>query len=119
MTDQSGEVVKAIVAHSQWKQYLKKAIETGSSEFKPAVVGSDNQCEFGKWFYALPAAQRSSAQATKIKELHASFHKEAAQILTQALTGHKEDAQMAMGFKSSFAKISGELVNCLTDWKEN
>jgi len=41
-------ITKGIGAHGMWKQRIIDAINKGESEWTPAIVAQDNQCEFGK-----------------------------------------------------------------------
>lgn len=116
--DLSQEIDKAIAAHSAWRQRLNVAISDGSSDFSVENVKLDNRCEFGKWFYGLPAAQRDSEHGRKIQELHAAFHVETARILALALAGQKDKARESMAAGSEFQSISGKLVISLTRWKQ-
>ncbi len=45
------KVSAAIKAHFAWFDKFRSAIDSGKSEFIPAMVAKDNQCEFGKWIY--------------------------------------------------------------------
>ena len=77
----SSNVVRAIAAHAKWKFYLRQAIETGTSEWTVAEVRPDNQCEFGKWLLALPRGDRDPKHWDAVRQLHAEFHEEAAEVL--------------------------------------
>jgi hypothetical protein len=112
------EVTKALAAHSMWKARLKGAIQTGKSDKTPEQLGVDNGCDFGKWFYSLPVGERNSELTKKIQALHASFHKEAAVILRQALSGHKSEAEKHLGDGSEFDKVSTDLTLALSTWKK-
>ncbi|MFZ1977091.1 MAG: CZB domain-containing protein [Bacteroidota bacterium] len=115
----SSSINKAIVAHTAWKIRLARAIETGSLEFTPEKINSDNLCDFGKWLYNLSASDRASSHYKIVQLLHAAFHKEAAIIVRLALAGRKTEAQENMTFlRGAFAKTSAELVIAMVDWKE-
>ena len=113
------EINKAIGAHGMWKQRIKDVIHSGQSQITPEKAEVDNQCEFGKWFCALPQADRACAFAGKVKELHAQFHKEAASVLRLALAGKKQDAEKGLEPSAPFGKISGSLTLAMMDWKKN
>jgi hypothetical protein len=107
----------ALNAHSLWKKRLQEAIETGHSEFQVDVVKKDNACQFGQWLYGLPEKDKNGTDFNHIKELHAEFHKTAADILALAVNGKKEDALKKMEHGGGYGKITGKLVLALTDWK--
>lgn len=84
------DAIKAgIAAHGMWKQRLSDAIINGKSDWKPATVKLDNQCEFGKWLLSCSPQEKSSPYFAKIKDLHAQFHEEAGKVLDLALRGKK------------------------------
>ncbi|HPH98493.1 MAG TPA: CZB domain-containing protein [Anaerolineaceae bacterium] len=118
MTMQS-EIDKALLAHGAWKQRLSSAINSGSSDFQVTQVQVDNLCEFGRWFYSLPEANRTSAGCQKIQKLHADFHAEAARILDLAITGRKDEAVAALAPGSRFTSLSGQLMMALNQWKRD
>lgn len=108
----------ALTAHAQWKKRLQDAIETGQSAFAPDNVRKDNECQFGKWLYALSDADRKSPMFHKVRELHASFHSAAGEILRLALAGKKAEALKALEFGGPYGKATGKLVLALQTWKQ-
>ncbi len=110
------KIGKAIVAHSHWKQHLKKAIDTGESEFSVDTVQSPHLCEFGTWLDSEEG--KSLPNYDEIYELHQKFHLEAARILNLALKGHSNDAETLLAFGSDFSKTSAKLVNKLSELKK-
>lgn len=103
-----------IWAHSQWKQRLRSAIETGKSEFSPEVVCTDNSCELGKWLHGLAPRQKTSPQWKKLQALHAEFHLETARVLKLALAGERNDAEKGIVLGSDFSRLSASLADLLT-----
>jgi hypothetical protein len=112
------DIDKAIIAHGQWKQRLMTAVTTGKSEFSVEKVRVDNLCDFGKWFFSLPAALKETDHGKKVHDLHARFHQEAARILEKALSGKAEEAQRDLSSGSLYTQISGQLTISLNRWKE-
>ena len=112
------EIEKAIGAHGLWKGRLRAAIDSGSSEFKVEKVQLDNQCDFGKWLYSLPASEQQSEFGKKVMALHKEFHVQAAQLLSLAVTGKKKEAEAAISLGSNFSRISSELTRTLSEWKK-
>ncbi|MBI5768271.1 MAG: nitrate- and nitrite sensing domain-containing protein [Verrucomicrobia bacterium] len=111
------QIGKAIAAHGMWKTRLAKAIETGTCDIPVEKVAVDNQCDFGKWLYSLPAGEQQSAEFKKVRELHACFHKEAADVLRLALGGQKEQAMRCVAVKGPFWSASVNLIAEMTEWK--
>jgi hypothetical protein len=110
-------ITKGIGAHGMWKQRLLDAIKTGQSEWTPSTVSQDNQCEFGKWLYSCSAQEKSSPHYNNIKDLHAQFHKAAANVLDLALTGKKPEAEKAIGTDSEYMTASSALTKEMRNWK--
>jgi hypothetical protein len=108
----------ALAAHAQWKKRLQDAIETGQSSFQAENVRKDNACQFGQWLYALSDTDRNTAVFTKVRELHASFHRTAGEILHLALSGKRAEALKALEFGGPYGKATGELVLALQAWKQ-
>ncbi len=113
------EINKAVAAHGMWKARLRQAIDAGKSDFSAAGVSVDNQCDFGKWLYSLPADDHQSPHWQKVHDLHAKFHKEAARVLALALGGKKSEADAGLATGSQFAKISLELTGAMIAWKNS
>jgi hypothetical protein len=106
----SDRIDAAVKAHIAWFERLKTAIATGKSDFNPATVSLDNQCEFGKWVYSDLNTICDKAKFDKIKTLHAAFHKKASEILKLALAGNKAEATPQVTSSSELGKLSGELI---------
>lgn len=112
-------ISKGIGAHGMWKQRLVSAINTGESEWTPAVVCQDNQCEFGKWLHGCSAQEKSSEHFNEVKNLHAQFHTEAADVLTKALAKKKDEATKAIAAGSKYHLISMSLTKEMMAWRNN
>jgi hypothetical protein len=112
-------IQKAIAAHAGWKARLRSAIETGKFDLAPAIVRSDNQCEFGKWLHGsdFSAAEKQSQNFRAVVDLHAKFHLEASKVVELATSGHKDQAIAVMGLEGSYAKASTALTKQLVQWR--
>ncbi len=112
------EIDNALAAHALWKQRLKAAIDKGGSEYSVSLVQADYFCDFGKWLYGLPLAERTTAYWIKTQKLHAEFHLEAAHILSLALNQRKKDeALRLLGPGEKYTLLSEQLGIALTQWK--
>lgn len=116
----SDQITAAIGAHGMWKGRLKAAIDSGKSDAAPQAVEDDHACSFGKWLYGpeLSASDKASAHYKKSADLHRRFHQAAANVLSLALAGKKQQANQALDDNHDFAKISRELTRALVAWKE-
>lgn len=110
------EINKAIGNHGLWKLRLRSAIDTGKSDYSVANVRPDNLCEFGKWLNTFSAADKNSEQFKKVKDLHAQFHHEAANVIALAVEGKKHEAEIAMSPTGAFTKISAKLTSAMIAW---
>jgi hypothetical protein len=113
------EIDKAIGAHGMWKQRLRGAIHSGTSEFSVDTVAKDDACEFGKWLNgsSLSAADKAAAECQAVKGLHAKFHQCASNVLKCAVSGKRADAEALMGNTGEFAAISSDLTRAMLTWK--
>jgi len=111
-------ITKGIGAHGLWKQRLIDAINTGKSQWTPASVCQDNQCDFGKWLYTTSPADRKSPHFEKVRGLHAQFHKTAADILKLALASKKQEATAAIGDNSTYRTLSTNLTKEMMAWRD-
>ena len=112
------QINKAIGAHSHWKKTLMSAIETGSPKLSLDQVGSEDACEVGKWLggAGISEAQRNTPEFAACRELHAEFHKAAAEVLRLALAGDRRAAVAALGADSRFARLSSALTLRMMQW---
>ena len=117
MSDLKEAVQAAILAHGMWKSHLAMAIGSGQSKFVPAEAKKEDTCQFGKWLLSDPNLKKSP-HFTNIRALHATFHQEAAKVLTLALEGKKDDARAAMSREQPFEATSATLTKALLAWKK-
>lgn len=109
----------AIAAHAKWKYRLFQAINTGKSEWTVAGIRADDRCDFGDWLEHLPVAKRTAERYSRVKSLHTEFHKAASEVLALALSGKKEEAQVAVSLGSRFTVVSTNLTMALSEWSES
>ncbi len=112
------EIKKAIGAHGLWKTKLRTAVDAGKHEYKVDVVRQDDQCEFGKWLATLQPSAAEAPHMQKAKDLHAQFHREAANVLKLVETGQKDAAGKALGQGSTFEKVTTQLTLTLMNWQK-
>ena len=111
------EIINAVGYHGNWKQRLRRAIETGNSDFTVDKIKVDNQCDFGKWLHSLSADEKNSSHWSNIQQLHTKFHIEAARSLELAAQGKNIEAENAISKGSSFAILSCEITMAMVEWK--
>ena len=113
------EIIDAIGAHGNWKQRLRRAIETGNSDFTFDKIKVDNQCDFGKWLHSLSSDEKKSSHWLNIQQLHAKFHIEAARLLERAMQGKQKEAMDAMAIGNDFTRLSCGLTMAMVKWKSS
>jgi methyl-accepting chemotaxis protein len=109
----------AIAAHGMWKARLRKAIDTGKSEWTVDSVQRDDLCEFGKWLHSSAPGEQMTEPWNTVKNLHSEFHKEAARVLALALAGRQAEAEAAIELGSDFARTSADLTLTMVDWRDS
>lgn len=112
------DIKTAISAHGAWKARLKSAIDSGKIEIPIATIRQDNQCIFGEWLYGptIAANVKESADYKTARELHAEFHKAAAQVAELAMAGKKEEAEKMLGLGGKYADASAKLTKSMMEW---
>jgi CheY-like chemotaxis protein len=108
---------EVILAHSQWKRRLKKAIETGVSDLNPQEAKDYHNCSFGQWLYSKDS--KKLPHHLELLEMHRKFHEEAAMILQLALQGAKVEAMERVALGSQFNQLTAKLVNKLAEIRDS
>ncbi|HEY5477739.1 MAG TPA: CZB domain-containing protein [Tepidiformaceae bacterium] len=109
------QVQAAVQAHSAWKLRLRQAIASGKSDLKVETVLHHDQCAFAKWLYdGAPPSRPSTSDYDEVRMVHAEFHREAARVLSLAISGQPAMASNAMELGSPFSRASAQLVTALT-----
>ncbi len=110
-----------IAAHARWKARLYKAIDSGKMDVPAATVRVDNQCDFGKWLYGadVPAEQKKGSHYVAVRDLHARFHKAAANVAVLIEAGKGGEAKKEMDSGGEFAVVSSKLTLAMSAWKKS
>jgi hypothetical protein len=114
------QIQKAITAHGVFKVRVGQMVEAGTNDMTAAVAGADDQCPFGQFLYSGidPAAKASPHYAT-VKDLHATFHHAAGEVVALSLARKRTEALAAMEMGSTFKQASAKLVIALTAWSDS
>jgi hypothetical protein len=115
--DMSKELTAALGSHGLWKARLVQAVATGANTLDLQVVKQDDQCDFGKWLYrTLPGLTGEQAQRGQaVRDLHRTFHAEAAKVLTLATSGNAPAAKREMD--GTYSRTSADLTKAIMEWK--
>ncbi len=110
---------RIIAAHGLWKFRLHEAIASGRSRFDPNVVERDDRCPFGQWLYGEgQQTHRHDERYETARQLHATFHRSAGEVLRLALDGRTADATTRMAPGQPFLDVSLQLVHHLDGWRK-
>lgn len=109
---------EAIAAHTKWKVRLRTFIDGTGEKLESAKVAVDNQCDLGKWIYGEGAKYKSLDSYAKLRESHARFHKCAAQVVEQASSGKKQQAEAMIGAGGEFSRLSQETVGAIMQMRK-
>lgn len=112
------EIRNAIQVHGEWKERLADAIQTGRSQFTVETVCQDDQCRLGRWLYTLSEPTKASHRWRCVQQIHADFHRHAANVLDLALLGNRSAAKAATSYSSGFAQTSARLNAELKAWQQ-
>jgi methyl-accepting chemotaxis protein len=114
------QIQKAITAHGVFKVRLGQMVEAGGTEMTAAVAASDNQCPLGQWLYGgVDPSEKSSPHYQMVKDLHATFHKAAGEVVALSIARKRTEALEAMEMGSTFKQTSAKLVIALTTWADS
>jgi len=103
----------AIAAHETWEIQLERAIRSGSGEFQVDVVRRDDCCALGRWLHGEGQQTIEASALALVRDLHAGFHLEAADVLQLAVSGRRSEAIAAMDVGTTFSQASAILVAAL------
>ena len=114
------QIPKAITAHGVFKVRLGQMVEAGTSEMTPAVAAADDQCPLGQWLYSgIDPAAKGNPHYQTVKDLHATFHRAAGDIVALSAAHKRSDALAAMEMGSTFKQASAKLVIALSAWSDS
>lgn len=102
----------AIVAHSKWKDRIRKSL-AGGERLDPKMVGLDNQCDLGKWIESAGLSERGLPEFSKLREVHTRFHKVAAETITKAAGVSKEEGDKLVTGASTYGVASSECIRAI------
>jgi len=114
------QLQKAITAHGVFKVRLGQMVEAGTSEMSASDAGADNKCPVGEWLYGgIDPAAKSGPHYQTVKDLHATFHHAAGDIVSLSAAHKRGEALAAMEMGSTFKQASAKLVMALSAWSDS
>jgi hypothetical protein len=109
------QIRAAVTSHELWRTHLVSAVLTGRAHQSLKEARRDDLCDFGRWLARLGELPEVP-QVEPVRELHARFHLEAAEVLELALMGKRSEATLALGAGTRFDEASLRLSAALRDW---
>lgn len=110
----------ALSAHAAWKDRLKKANVTRTSDVTPENACKDNLCQFGKWIYGegafIPLPEKGKDFET-VRRLHAEFHTCAGETLRKAVSGDTAGFDRDTAPLGPFHRATTNLTNAIVSWR--
>lgn len=87
---------EALDAHAAWTTRLEDVLSGKTEEhLEPAKVASDCECTLGKWIHGpAKSVMGDSADYVDLKNIHAEFHLNAAEVLKDFLHGQTYTADL-------------------------
>jgi len=114
------QIQKAITAHGIFKVRVGQMVEAGRNDMTAAAAASDNHCPLGQWLYmTIDPAAKANPHYVTVRELHATFHKAAGEVVALSLARKRTEALEAMEMSSTFKQTSAKLVIALTAWSDS
>lgn len=103
----------ALDAHLSWKQRLRRYLEGQLAEdLQPEAVGCEDGCDLGRWIRSTNGSLRHLPEFRKMRELHADFHRCAAEVVEAVKSGDPQGAEQA--FSTEFSQLSAMVVKSIT-----
>ena len=107
----------AIAAHASWKSKLSKYLRNPDKSLKAADIAVDHQCALGQWLYGEGKKYSSDSEFSELKKAHATFHREAADLVKRADLGEKVSEEAGLGTTSQYGKASNQVVQSIVKMK--
>jgi hypothetical protein len=108
------EFDKWIEAHRNWRMRLRDFVEGTSTEtLDPSIIDRDNVCDLGQWIHGAKASMAGYAPFAELLQLHAQFHKTAANVVRTCAAGDKTRAAKLIDTDSEFMRLSSKVVGAI------
>jgi hypothetical protein len=105
-------ITNALGAHGLWVARFRRVI-AGQEKVEAAIVGRDDQCEFGKWMQADGQKHLDAASFKELRQLHQEFHRVAGALVQRVDAGDLASAKRSMELGGDFNKASAVLAQAL------
>jgi hypothetical protein len=100
--------MEIISAHVMWKQRLTAYLAGTSQEaLDPETIKLDDRCALGKWIYGDGKPMEVLPGYEEVRSLHATFHQNAAQVVSLHLAGDTAGAEALLN--GDYSRLSEKL----------
>lgn len=100
--------MEIISAHVMWKQRLTAFLDGKSQEqLDPEVIKLDDRCPLGKWIYGEGKPMETLPGFEEVRELHAKFHQNAAQVVVLHQADNTAEAKTLLN--GDYSRLSEKL----------
>lgn len=104
--------VKAIDAHTKWKNRLVNYVAGRSDEnLEVAVVSCDDKCDLGKWIYSDGNQYSHLPEYGQLKTAHAEFHHSVGKVVERKQSNKVDEARLMLG--ADFSKNSKKTIGAI------
>ena len=83
------------------------------------LAANPDACDFGRWLAGFTPAAADRVHHETCRELHATFHAQAAKTLHLVSTGQQTQAQSLMSPRGDFTTASTTLTEAMTRWRQS
>lgn len=100
--------MEIISAHVMWKQRLIAYLAGNSQEqLDPEVIKLDDRCPLGQWIYGEGKPMETLPGYEEVRELHAQFHQNAAQVVSLHQADSTAEAEALLN--GDYSRLSEKL----------
>lgn len=103
----------AIAQHSRWKRKFREQLATGSA--LPTEISADDSCALGRWIYGEGKKYSALLDYRNLKQAHAQFHLDAAELIRRAQAGEPVADEIAPCSQSNYSLSSSAVVIAIKD----
>lgn len=100
--------MEIISAHVMWKQRLIAYLAGNNQEqLDPDVIKLDDRCPLGQWIYGEGKPMETLPGYEEVRELHAQFHQNAAQVVSLHQADSTAEAEALLN--GDYSRLSEKL----------
>ncbi len=104
--------MEIIGVHVMWKQRLIAYLSGKSEEqLDPDIIRLDDRCALGKWIYGEGKPMETLPGYEEVRELHATFHQNAAEVVSLHQAGQTAEAEILLN--GGYSRLSEKLKHRL------